>query len=56
MRWFSFNNIIANSLSTIAAYYFFARRPAIDVNFVNDGQVSIFYFISNSRYLMELRI
>ena len=29
-------------LSAIAAYCFFEKKPAIDVNFVNDGQLSIF--------------
>lgn len=38
----SFNNFIANSLPDIAAYCFFKKKPAIDVNFVNDGQLSIF--------------
>ena len=38
----SHNNFIANSLSAIAAYWFFEKKPAIDVNFVNDGQLSIF--------------
>ena len=38
----SFNNFIANSLSTIAAYCFFEKKPAIDVKFVNDGQLAIF--------------
>ena len=38
----SFNNFIANSLSAIAAYCFFEKKPAIDVNFINDGQLSIF--------------
>ena len=38
----SFNNFIINSLSAIAAYYFFEKKPAIDVNFVNDGQLAIF--------------
>ena len=39
----SFNNFIANSLSAIAAYcFFFEKKPAIDVNFVNDGQLAIF--------------
>ena len=33
----SFSNFIANSLSAIAIYYFFEKKPAIDVNFVNDG-------------------
>ena len=45
----SFSNFIANSLSAIAAYQlFFEKKPAIDVKFVNDGQL-IFDFISNSR-------
>lgn len=35
----SFNNFIANALSAIAAYCFFERRPAIDEEFVNDGQL-----------------
>ncbi|KAB3820110.1 IS982 family transposase, partial [Phocaeicola vulgatus] len=38
----SFSNFIANSLSAIAAYCFFEKKPAIDVKFVNDGQLSIF--------------
>ena len=38
----SFNNFIANSLSAIAAYCFFEKKPAIDINFVNDRQLSIF--------------
>ena len=38
----SFNNFIANSLSAIAAYCFFEKKPAIDINFVNDGQLAIF--------------
>ncbi|MEO3502575.1 IS982 family transposase, partial [Phocaeicola vulgatus] len=36
------SNFIANSLSVIAAYCFFEKKPAIDVNLVNDGQLSIF--------------
>ncbi|MCQ5228956.1 IS982 family transposase, partial [Phocaeicola vulgatus] len=28
--------------SAIAAYCFFEKKPAIDVNLVNDGQLSIF--------------
>ena len=35
----SFNNFIANALSAIAAYCFFEKRPAIDEDFVNDGQL-----------------
>lgn len=37
-----FNNFIANSLSTIAAYCFFEKKPAIEVNFINDRQLTIF--------------
>ena len=39
-----FSNFIANSLSAIAAYCFFKKKPAIDVKFVNDGQLAIFWF------------
>lgn len=38
----SFNNFIAHSLSAIAAYCFFEKKLAIEVNFVNDTQLSIF--------------
>ena len=38
----SFNNFIANSLSAIAAYCFFEKKPAIDVCFVKDGQLTMF--------------
>ncbi len=38
----SFNNFIANALAAIAAYCFLKKRPAIDVNFINDGQLTIF--------------
>ena len=38
----TFSNFIANSLSAIAAYCFFEKKPAIDVKFVNDGQLAIF--------------
>lgn len=38
----SFNNFIANSLSAIATYCFFEKKPTIDVNFVNNGQLAIF--------------
>ena len=38
----SFNNFIANALSAIAAYCFFEKKPAIDVKFVNDGQLAMF--------------
>ena len=40
----SFSNFIANSLSAIAAYCFFEKKPAIEVNFIKDGQLSIFWF------------
>ena len=33
---------IANSLSAIAAYCFFEKKPAIEVNCINDGQLTIF--------------
>ena len=55
----SFNNFIANALSTIAAYCFFEKKPAIDVEFINDRQLfgvrllSLFYFFSNSRYIIS---
>lgn len=38
----SFNNFIANALAAIAAYCFFEKKPAIDVNFINDGQLRMF--------------
>ena len=38
----SFSNFIANVLSVIAAYCFFEKKPAIDVEFVNDGQLALF--------------
>ena len=38
----SFDNFIANSLSAIAVYCFFEKKPAIDLYFVNDGQLSMF--------------
>ena len=42
------SNFIANSLSDIAAYCFFEKKPVIDVNFVNDGHLLFFDFILNS--------
>ncbi len=33
---------LKNALSAIAAYCFFEKKPAIDVDFVNDGQLSLF--------------
>lgn len=41
-RHCSSSNFIANSLSAIAAYCFFKKELATDVNFVNDGQLFIF--------------
>ena len=38
----SFNNFIANALGAITAYCFFEKKPAIDVEFVNDEQLSLF--------------
>lgn len=38
----SFNNFVANALSAIAAYCFFEKKPAIDINFINDGQLDLF--------------
>lgn len=38
----SFNNFVANVLSAIAAYCFFEKKPAIDVSFINDGQLEFF--------------
>lgn len=41
-RYRSFNNFIANSLSAIAAYCFFEKKPAIDVDFIKDRQLAMF--------------
>ena len=38
----SFNNFFANALSAIAAYCFFEKKTAIDLCFVNDGQLTLF--------------
>ena len=38
----SFNNFIANALSAIAAYCFFEKKTAIDVNFIKDRQLTLF--------------
>ncbi len=38
----SFNNFIVNSLPAIAAYCFFEKKPAIDVNFINNDQLTLF--------------
>ena len=41
-RHMSFNNFIANALSAITAYCFFDKKPAIEVEFINDGQLTLF--------------
>ena len=41
-RHSSFDNFIANALSAIAAYCFLEKKPAIDVNFVYDRQLTLF--------------
>ena len=38
----SFNNFIANALSAIAAYCFFEKKPTIEVELFNDGQLTLF--------------
>ncbi len=38
----SFDNFIANALSAIAAYCFFEKKPAIEVEFINGGQLTLF--------------
>lgn len=38
----SLDNFIANALSAIAAYYFFNKKPAIDINFINEGHLMMF--------------
>ena len=38
----SFNNFVANAVAAIAAYCFFEKKPAIDINFINDGQLNLF--------------
>ena len=38
----SFDNFIANALSAIAAYCFFEKKSAIEVEFINDGQLALF--------------
>ena len=37
-----FNNFIVNALGAIAAYCFFEKKPAIELEFVNDGQLLMF--------------
>ena len=41
-RHWSFDNFMANALSAIAAYCFFEKKPAIEVEFINDGQLVLF--------------
>ena len=41
-RYRSFYNFIANALGAIAAYCFFEKKPAIEFEFVNDGQLHMF--------------
>ncbi len=38
----SFNNFIANALSAIAAYCFFEKKPAIDIEFSKERQLALF--------------
>lgn len=35
----SFYNFIANALNAIVAYCFFEKKPTIDVDFINGGQL-----------------
>ncbi len=41
-RHLSFNNFIANALSAIAAYCFFEKKPAIELDFIKDRQLNLF--------------
>lgn len=38
----SVNDFVANALSAIAAYCFFEKKPAIDIDPINDGQLNLF--------------
>ena len=38
----SFDNFLANSLSAIAAYCFFEKKPSIDLDFISDKQLMMF--------------
>ena len=38
----SFSNFIANALSAITAYCFFDKKPAIEVEFIHEGQLVLF--------------
>ena len=50
----SFSNFIVNSSSAIAVYCFFEKKLAIDVNFVNDGQFSIFSILYRTHVIIQL--
>ena len=50
----SFSNFIANSLSAIAAYCFFEKKPAIDVKFVNDGPIFYFLILYRTHVIIQL--
>lgn len=45
----SFNNFIANALAAIAAYCFLEKKPTIDIKFIKDRQLTLFWIISNWR-------
>lgn len=45
----SFCNFIANSLSVIAAYCFFEKKPAIDICFIKGDPLVMFWAILNLR-------
>ena len=38
----SFNHFIVNIFSAIAVYYFFPKKPSVDIAFVDDGQLVLF--------------
>ena len=42
---------MANALSAIAAYCFFDKKPAIEVEFVNDGQLTLSYIELTLSYI-----
>ncbi len=41
--------LLATSLQILCCLLFFEKKPAIDVHFVNDGQLLLSNFILNSR-------
>ena len=54
---FHSGGFITNTLSAITAHCFFDKKPAIDINFVNDGQLAmsqsyieltLFYFLGTN--------